>query len=261
VRHLRRQPFDLLISQRPDPREVMMARLLGSREYAGLAAMGGTGWISVDLGAELANPGLDYDGAVSAAAAKALLGVEVSPQPRFRRLARRAATRQPVLAVSFGASHPIKRWNKEGIADALARVTQKPTTTLVIGHDHSPTVRLPEGWERQDWQGSLPELKALLAGIDVLFCSDSGVMHIAAAAGCQVVALFTTGSLSRFGPMGHRLYAVEPMPCRPCGDYCIHPTLRCVEGIEAATVAMLVDDALKASGPPTDVRKAPSGTL
>lgn len=260
LRQLRRNPFDLLISPRPDPREVVMARLLGGWEYAGLASMGGAGWISVDLGAGMRNAGQAYDGAVAAAAAKALLGVEVSPMPRFRRLARRPAEGLPVLAVSFGASHPIKRWNEEGIAGTLSLVRRKPASTLVISHQHSPTVRLPEGWERRDWQGSLAELKALLAGVDVMFCSDSGVMHIAAACGCRVVALFTTGMLSRFGPMGQRVYAVEPMPCRPCGDYCIHPTLRCVEGIEAAAVAMLVEDALRESAPRIDVTEAPSGT-
>lgn len=247
VRQLRRQSFDLLISPRPDPREVVMARLLGGWEYAGLASMGGAGWVSVDLGAGLDNAGQAYDGAVAAAAAKNLLGVEVSPMPRFRRLARRAAQARPALAVSFGASHPIKRWNEEGIAAALSLVTQKPASTVVIGHQDSPAVRVPEGWERRDWQGTLAELKTLLSEIDVMFCSDSGVMHVAAACGCQVVALFTTGLLSRFGPMGHRVYAVEPMPCRPCGDYCIHPTLRCVEGIEEGAVAMLVDEALKSA--------------
>jgi len=243
----RRDPFDLLISVRPDPREVVTARLLGGWEYAGLAAMGGAAWISVDLGAGIADPGQAYDGSVAAAAALVLTGTDVSPMPRFRpRLSRRPPAERPLLGISFGASHPIKRWHEAGIAATLSGMMKTPGVALVIGHDHSPAIHLPEGWRREDWRGSLTELKSLLAEIDVLFCSDSGVMHVAAASGCRVVALFTTGMLSRFAPPDQRIYAVEPMPCRPCGDNCIHPTLLCVDRIDSRVISAMLDDALTA---------------
>ena len=241
----RRKPFDLLVSLRPDPRDTLLARILACREFAGIAACGGRAWTSVDLGAGPGDVHLLYGGELSARAAKILCGIDISPLPRFRpRDAHRPPAERPLLGISFGASHPIKRWNEAGIAAALAGVTKKPACALIIGHDHSPIIHLPDGWRREDWRGSLTELKSLLPQIDVLFCSDSGVMHMAAASGCQVVALFTTGLLSRFAPPDHRIYAVEPMPCRPCGDACIHPTLLCVERIESMALSAMLDDAL-----------------
>jgi heptosyltransferase-2 len=184
---------------------------------------------------------------LAARAARILCKVEISPIPRFRpRDAHRPSAERPLLGISFGASHPIKRWHEAGIAAALAGMEKAPASALIIGHDHSPTVDLPIGWRREDWRGSLTELKSLLPQIDVLFCSDSGVMHMAAASGCRVVALFTTGMLSRFAPPDQRIYAVEPMACRPCGDSCIHTTLRCVEGIESLVISAMLDEAISA---------------
>jgi ADP-heptose:LPS heptosyltransferase len=245
VRALRRAPFDLLASVRPDPRDALLARILACREFAGIADCGGRAWTSVDLGAGPGEVYRLYGGELSARAARILCGIDISPMPRFRpRDAHRPPAERPLLGISFGASHPIKRWHEAGIAAALAGMATAPACALVIGHDHSPTVQFPAGWRREDWRGSLTELKALLPQIDVLFCSDSGVMHMAAASGCRVVALFTTGMLSRFAPPDQRVYAVEPMPCRPCGDTCIHPTLLCVERIETAMISAMLDDAL-----------------
>jgi ADP-heptose:LPS heptosyltransferase len=243
----RRAPFDLLASLRPDPRDAILARALACREFAGIADCGGRGWISVDLGAGEGDVNCLYGGALAARAARILCKVEISPIPRFRpRDAHRPPAERPLLGISFGASHPIKRWHEAGIAAALAGMEKAPASALIIGHDHSPTVDLPIGWRREDWRGSLTELKSLLPQIDVLFCSDSGVMHMAAASGCRVVALFTTGMLSRFAPPDQRVYAVEPMACRPCGDSCIHTTLRCVEGIESLVISAMLDEAISA---------------
>ncbi len=247
VMTFRRTPFDLLASVRPDPRDAILARALDCREFAGIADCGGRAWTNIDLGAGEGDVYRVYGAELSARAARILCGIEISPLPRFRpRGSPRPPDERPVLGISFGASHPIKRWHEAGIAAALAGMRKSPALALVIGHDHSPAVTLPEGWRREDWRGSLTDLKSLLPGIDVLFCSDSGVMHMAAASGCKVVALFTTGMLSRFAPPDQRIYAVEPMPCRPCGDKCIHPTLLCVEGIERAVISAMLDDALSA---------------
>ena len=43
---------------------------------------------------------------------------------------------------------------------------------------------------------------ALLTQCDVLLCNDSGPMHVAAALGVPVVAVFRTGNPSAYGPRG-----------------------------------------------------------
>jgi hypothetical protein len=40
------------------------------------------------------------------------------------------------------------------------------------------------------------------------------------------------------------MYAVKPMPCRPCYDACIYSSPLCMDRIETGRVADLVDQAL-----------------
>jgi lipopolysaccharide heptosyltransferase I len=60
-------------------------------------------------------------------------------------------------------------------------------------------------------------MAALLKRLDVLVTTDSGPMHLAAALGIPVVALFGPTNPSRTGPFGerHRVICAE-VDCRPC---------------------------------------------
>ncbi|MDO8757313.1 MAG: glycosyltransferase family 9 protein, partial [Elusimicrobiota bacterium] len=75
----------------------------------------------------------------------------------------------------------------------------------------------------------LEELKALMGRLCVFVTNDSGPMHLAAAAGVPVVAIFgaTTRELGFFpyGP-GHRVVEAD-LACRPCG---LHGASACPEG-------------------------------
>ncbi|HXQ79791.1 MAG TPA: glycosyltransferase family 9 protein [Opitutaceae bacterium] len=64
---------------------------------------------------------------------------------------------------------------------------------------------------------SLPRLAALARASTALLCHDSGPMHIAAAVGTPVVALYGSQNPVLFRPagQGHALLA-PPMPCTPC---------------------------------------------
>jgi 3-deoxy-D-manno-octulosonic-acid transferase/heptosyltransferase-1 len=64
---------------------------------------------------------------------------------------------------------------------------------------------------------SLKELAYLFTRSNVLVTTDTGPMHIAAAMGCPVVALFGPTAPWRTGPYGkgHRVIRAE-MDCSPC---------------------------------------------
>ncbi len=64
---------------------------------------------------------------------------------------------------------------------------------------------------------SLKELAALLSRADLLVSTDTGVMHLGAAVGCPVVALFGPTAHWRTGPYGsgHRVVRLA-MDCAPC---------------------------------------------
>ncbi|KMY66434.1 hypothetical protein AAU61_14715 [Desulfocarbo indianensis] len=64
---------------------------------------------------------------------------------------------------------------------------------------------------------SLKQMAALLSKADLLVSTDTGVMHLAAAMGCPVVALFGPTAPWRTGPYGagHRVLSLK-LACAPC---------------------------------------------
>jgi heptosyltransferase-3 len=69
-------------------------------------------------------------------------------------------------------------------------------------------------------QLSLPELAAIIGAARLFVGVDSAPMHIAAAMGTPVVALFGPSGDAEWGPWGvpHRVIASTSHPCRPCGN-------------------------------------------
>ena len=63
---------------------------------------------------------------------------------------------------------------------------------------------------------TLGELIALLQRSEFLLTNDSGTMHIAAAAGTRVVALFGPESPRLYGPSGISRVIYKAIPCSPC---------------------------------------------
>ena len=50
---------------------------------------------------------------------------------------------------------------------------------------------------------------ALFKKITLFICNDSGIMHIAAASGCGVIALFGPSSIIQYGPFGDNCIAIK----------------------------------------------------
>ncbi len=67
---------------------------------------------------------------------------------------------------------------------------------------------------------SLGETAAILERADVLACTDSALMHVAAAVGTPVVAIFGPTDRTRTGPYGEGHAVLLPAVCRglqvPC---------------------------------------------
>lgn len=92
---------------------------------------------------------------------------------------------------------------------------------------------------------SLPEMIEALRRVDLLVTNDTGPMHVAAALGKPVVALFGPTDPSRTGPYGQVesvLQAPQPPPCAPClKPVCRHQEpLACLNGITPAQVVSAV---------------------
>ena len=100
---------------------------------------------------------------------------------------------------------------------------------------------LREPDRHQNWTGqlaSLSELAGFLESSKGYVGKDSGTMHLAAALGKPIVAVFGGGHWKRFLPTGTRaaVLTVE-VPCRGCDWRCHLPEPVCVREIPAGSVA------------------------
>jgi heptosyltransferase-3 len=108
-------------------------------------------------------------------------------------------------------------------------------------------------------QLSLPELAAVASRARLFVGVDSAPMHIAAAMGTPVVALFGPSGEAQWGPwqVAHRVVASRAHPCRPCGiDGCGGGKVSdCLASLDVDTVveacdALLADAAVAAAKRP-----------
>jgi lipopolysaccharide heptosyltransferase II len=131
---------------------------------------------------------------------------------------------EPVL-VNLGASKPANRWMPERFGALARALTFEPGVPVCLtgGPDDrslAREARIAAGDARLSdlvGQTNLRQLVALTRRARLHVGCDTGPMHIAAAVGTPVVALFGPADPARTGPWGagHRVLRVPP-PCAPC---------------------------------------------
>ncbi len=142
-----------------------------------------------------------------------------------------------------GSRRAEKEW--PGFAALTEKLlTAEPACRIVWAGDQPVTA--PAEWPRERFlnltaKTTLPELLPLIAGARLCVCNDSGPMHLAAALGTELVAIFGPTPPERFGP-----WPLE----NPC-----HHVVRAPEGglavLEVEEVFAAVEQAL---GQPASVR-------
>ncbi len=161
----------------------------------------------------------------------------------------------PWIAMNVSARWPTKRWPPEFFAAAADRIQEEKLGTVVLigGPDEraaSQAVRSLMRTVSVDLTGETTPnlLPALLESASVLLTNDSGPMHVAAAVGTPVVAMFGPTSPTRTGPYGkgHRVLANQ-IPCSPCfSRTCRNRVqLECLTSITPDKVIEAVRDQLK----------------
>jgi heptosyltransferase-2 len=108
-----------------------------------------------------------------------------------------------ILGIHPGGSHESKRWAPEHFA-AVARElsTRHAVRPLIFIDPDGCGAGMQAGHDAIFVRTTIREMMALLTHCDLLVCNDSGPMHIAAALGIPVAAVFRTGSPSAYGPRG-----------------------------------------------------------
>ena len=141
----------------------------------------------------------------------------------------------PVLALAPAAAWPTKEWSQEQVIALGKRLVGTGWRVLLVSRaDERERLGELRAWVQGEpaarWLGAdLLTVAAALSKARVAVCPDSGLMHLAAAVGTPVVALFgSTVPELGFAPAGagHRVIQRD-LPCRPCA---VHGRKRCPLG-------------------------------
>ena len=131
---------------------------------------------------------------------------------------------RPVIAICPGAEYgPAKRWPVENFA-AVARhfVEKRQAHIVLLGAPVDMPVAndflraFPDA-ENRVGKTTLAEFMAALGSANLVFCNDSGAMHVASALGTPTVVIFGSTEPQLTGPMGlHTAVLRHHVPCSPC---------------------------------------------
>lgn len=152
------------------------------------------------------------------------------------------------LVLAPGAQHPTKCWPEASWVElaGLAAAAEVPLMVLTTAAEKRAFATLAQRIEadpRAVWVTEpLARAAALLSHGAAAVTHDSGVMHMAAARGLRVVALFgSTSPVLGFAPSGPgHLVLGRDLPCRPCTvhgrEVCPLGHFKCMRELEVEAV-------------------------
>lgn len=167
----------------------------------------------------------------------ALKGLDNLPKPQLRtdKSAQQQAltkfqleTKRKIIGLCPGAEFgPAKKWPEQHYATVAQAMCEQGYQIWLFGSqkDRTPceNIRAAVSAEGQRHihilagQTSLIEVVDLLALCDTVVSNDSGLMHVAAAVGCNIVAVYGSTSPQYTPPLAQQVEIVHTdIECRPC---------------------------------------------
>jgi heptosyltransferase I len=176
-------------------------------------------------------------------------------ESHFKRVQALLAENNVDTAKGFVAISPIAYWETKlwdeakfaALCDLI--VTELNLPVVFTGeHPEGPIARIRSLMQAPSASvagaTSLRELAALYRMASILLTTDSGPMHLAAAVGTPVMALFGPTSPERTGPYGHGHIVIRHgLPCSPCFRKTCD-TLECMKTISVDEVFRAVRERL-----------------
>ncbi|MBI3077776.1 MAG: putative lipopolysaccharide heptosyltransferase III [Deltaproteobacteria bacterium] len=265
ARRIRQGRYDLVLNLTEGDRGAILAWLSGARTRIGLQSRRGFWWkrplftrcARVEPRAHMVEQNLALLRALGLTPRPGPPELYLAEEERAavdRRLAE-ARVRPGELLVHV---HPTSRWlfkcwRDEAVAEVIdllqgtrgARVVvtsgpesrQMEKTRAILAHTRTRPLDLAG-------QLSLKELAALSARAHLFFGVDTAPMHIAAAMGTPVVALFGPSGEFNWGPWGPgHAVVTKPRACRPCGQAGCGGSRRseCLESLTVPEVMAVLD--------------------
>jgi ADP-heptose:LPS heptosyltransferase len=266
ARTWRARRYDLAINFEPDIRSQLLLAATGAARLVGFSSGGGGPLLDVSVPFHPREPASDN-------ARRLVTSVlDVPPRPETRLEIRADArsrarellegSRGPLVGVHASGGREIKQWPVERFADVAARLARDRDATIVLSGSTADkplidVMRTRLGSIRLvDVSGAidLVTLAAVLERLDVFVTGDTGPMHLAAAVGTPVVAVFGPSDAARYAPRGnrHRVVRID-LPCSPCNRIrrpparCVGHTPDCLSGIDVQRVLEAAELALSAA--------------
>lgn len=296
----RRQAFDLAINFEPDVRSNALVAASGASLRVGYVSKGGGAFLTdphpydpslhVTANAlrlvERALPPATEDadragvrpapdrGAPVGRAPTGALDIPRAARDRAGRLLAGGDGRGQLIGLNPGAGRAVKEWPPQRFAAAAARLSQQVQATFVLlgsaaerSQADAVSRALPAGIRFIDLVGKAPlvDLAAVLERLALLIVGDTGPMHLAAAVGTPVVAIFGPSDPRRYAPLGAPAAVVHAdLWCRPCNRVrrpparCRDATPDCLAGVSVDVVVEAARRLLAAGNKATPGHPSPS---
>ncbi|HJR76231.1 MAG TPA: putative lipopolysaccharide heptosyltransferase III [Nitrospiraceae bacterium] len=169
---------------------------------------------------------------------------ELSAKQVLNELSAEDGRSSKLIIIQPGARYPLKVWPGERFAELADRLVRAVPCRILLGGDSGERSVAEAVRDRTQCRPtviagrlSLLEFGALLKQCDLFIGNDGGAMHMAAAVGTPVVALFGPTYPQRWGPRGapsEILY--KGLDCRAC----YHPV--CIRGEQNCMRLISVDE-------------------
>ncbi len=187
------------------------------------------------------------------------LGVrrQIAPPLRFEPHSAEAAHIQerlhgrPYVVIHPAAIMETKRWEARRFAEVARGLAARGFTIVVTS---GPGEEAFAGQVAREIQGivillglTIPELAEVIRGARLYIGNDSGPMHLAAAVGTPIVAVWGSSDSRRWRPwsVAHRVVQ-NPFECNPCPGYrcLVAPSPLCIESVTVEQVNVAVGELL-----------------
>ncbi len=161
-----------------------------------------------------------------------------------RRLEAVKPPERPLVTINPVARWKTKLWPERNFAELADRLIREKNAVVIFSgslDDRGVNKRILSMMRGKalNWAGetTLKELAAVASLSDVFITTDTGPMHLAAAAGARVVALFGPTAPWRTGPYGAEHMIVRTgIECSPCFQRQCDREVQCMTGITVDAV-------------------------
>ncbi len=271
AREWRRDRYDLAINFEPDIRTNLLLAASGSAWTAGFSSGGGGPLLdtaipydanahTTDNARRLVAAALG-SGATAGACGSTLRIPESSEAVAARRL---AGFSGPLVGLHVSGGRAIKQWPPERFAEVARRLITAAGATIVLTGtagdrklvDQVASVLPRERVIDVATDLGLLDVAAMLRRLDLFVTGDTGPMHLAAAVGTPIVAVFGPSQPARYAPRGplDRVVRVD-LPCSPCNRIRLPPA-RCVGHTPDCLAFVTVDSVFTAAMTVLEARRA-----